>query len=149
MKKGLVITVTAMVLTFLIFPEPTQAQQKQRIILAGYKHKPPVPTTGSGMVTVSFKNDTLTVDGSFEELTSQYSGGYLMVSLRGESGNQLYNLKADLNEQKTGGTFKPADNTFALTKAEIKLLKNGEMYINISSFDNQRGELRGNISAMN
>ena len=146
MKKTIVI-VAAIVACFLIYPDESVAQHKQRIILAGYKQKPPVATTGSGMVTVTFKNDTLTIDGSFEELTSQYSGAYLMVSLRGESGNQLYNLKADLNEEKTGGTFKPQSNKFALSKAEQRLLKKGELYINISSFDHQGGEIRGDLSA--
>lgn len=149
MNKGIVIYTAAIIIGFLMFSEPVNAQQKQEIILAGYKHKPPVATTGSGMLTVTFKNDTLTIDGSFKELTSQYSGAYLMVSLRGQSGNQLYNLRAELNEQKTGGTFMPTDNKFALSRAEIQLLKKGELYINISSFDNQNGELRGNISAIN
>ena len=146
--KKLIFSLLAIVACFMIYPEDSQAQQKQRIILAGYKQKPPVPTTGSGMVTVRVKNDTLTVDGSFENMTSQYSGAYLMVSLRGESGNQLYNLKVDLNEEKTGGTFKPEANKLALTKAERRLLKQGELYINISSFDHRGGELRGNIGGM-
>ncbi|NIT62066.1 MAG: CHRD domain-containing protein, partial [Aliifodinibius sp.] len=63
-------------------------------------------------------------------------------------GNQLYRLKAKLNEQKTGGKLLGKENRFVLSPAQKALLKKGEVYINISTFDNQRGELRGNIGPM-
>ncbi len=124
------------------------AQQSKKIILAGYHHKPPVPTTGSGSATVKLHDDTLTVKGKFKDLTGNFSGAYLMVSLRGQGGNQLYRLKADLNEEKNSGTFIGKKNKFVLSPAEKALLKKGDLYINISSFENQKGELRGNIGPM-
>ena len=125
-----------------------KAQQSQKIILAGYKHKPPVPTTGSGLATVKLHGDTLTVKGKFEELSANYSGGYVMVSIRGQAGNQLFRLKAELNEEKTGGKFIGKENRFVLSPAQKALLKKGNLYLNISSFENQKGELRGNIRSM-
>jgi hypothetical protein len=125
-----------------------QAQQSKKIILAGYHHQPPVATTGSGLATVQLHGDTLTVKGKFKDLVGNYSGAYLMVSLRGQGGNQLYRLKTDLNEEKTGGTFIAKENRFILSAAEKALLKKGDLYINVSSFENQKGELRGNIGPL-
>lgn len=132
----------------LSIPTKISAQQTKEIILAGYKHKPPVPTSGSGLATVKLKGDTLTVDGSFENLVGRFSGAYIMVSLRGEGGNQIYRLKVELNEEKTGGTINAERNKFPLSKAEKQLLKKGELYINVSSFEHQKGELRGDIPPM-
>ena len=146
------ISIAATILLFLGFtaftvPEDTAAQRSQTLMLAGYKHKPPVRTSGSGMATVTLKGDTLKVKGDFEDLTGNYSGAYIMVSLRrGEGGNQLHSLKANLNAEKTGGTLEADENTFALSKAEKELLKKGRLYINICSFENRNGELRGDIS---
>jgi hypothetical protein len=125
-----------------------KAQQSKKIILAGYKHTPPVSTTGSGMATVRLHGDTLTVKGKFEDLSANYSGAYLMVSIRGQGGNQLYRLKVELNEEKTGGKLIGKENQFVLSPAQKALLKKGDLYINISSFENQKGELRGNIGPM-
>lgn len=149
MKRISIATIIILFLGFTAFtvPEDAAAQRSQTIMLAGYKHKPPVRTTGSGMATVTFKNDTLKVEGDFEDLRGNYSGAYIMVSLRrGEGGNQLYSLKAKLNAEKTGGTLKADENAFALSKAEKELLKKGRLYINICSFENRNGELRGDIS---
>lgn len=125
------------------------AQQSRKIILAGYKHKPPVSTSGSGLATVTLHGDTLTVSGEFENLTANFSGGYIMVSIKEQGGNQLYRLNVDLNdEDKTSGTIRAKENRFILTKAEKELLKEGALYINIASFENPNGELRGNIGPM-
>lgn len=149
MKKLSAITILILLVGFsLLSPSETQAQQTKEIILAGYKHKPPVPTSGSGIATVTLKGDTLQINGNFKDLTQRFSGAYIMVSLKGEGGNQLYRLKVNLNEEKTGGTLKAEENKFKLSEAEQKLLKEGDLYINISSFDHQKGELRGDIPPM-
>jgi hypothetical protein len=126
-------------------PKTAEAQQDKRIILAGYKHSPSVATSGSGLVTVSVKNDTLRVNGEFSDLTSTYEGAFIMVGKKGEYGNMLFRLQADLNEQQNGGVIKKKANTFALSEAQKPLLKKGELYINITSADHENGELRGQI----
>lgn len=126
-----------------------RAQQSKKITLTGYKHEPPVSTSGSGSATVTLEGDTLTVTGKFEDLVDTYSGAYIMVSLRGQGGNQLHRLKATLNEEdRTSGTFTKEDNKFVLSASEKELLANGDLYINISSRENRKGELRGNIGRM-
>jgi hypothetical protein len=148
MKQPFTITLL-LIAAFTLLSSPTvEAQQSQEIILAGYNHTPTVPTPGSGIATIKLKGDTLEVQGNFENLTSPFSGAYLMVNLKGQPGNQLYRLKANLNEEKTGGTLNTEENSFELTPAEKKLLQEGELYINISSAENRKGELRGDIRPM-
>lgn len=128
-------------------PQDATAQRSETITLAGYKHKPPVRTSGSGVATVTMKGDTLKVEGKFKDLTGNYSGAYIMVSLpRGEGGNQLHSLKVNLNEEKTGGTLHASENAIVLPEGQKELLKKGQLYINICSFENRNGELRGDIS---
>lgn len=147
MKRTLILLFVGALLTFL--SSNVQAQQSKKITLAGYKHNPPVSTSGSGIATVTLHGDTLTVKGEFENLVASYSGGYIMVNLRGEGGNQLYRLKADLKEDdRTSGTFTAKENKFVLSSAEKELLKSGELYLNISSRDNKKGELRGDIGPL-
>lgn len=150
MKQLSIYILTVLLGIFWMLSDVTEskAQQSKKIILAGYKHKPPVSTTGSGIATVTLHGDTLTVKGKFEDLSANYSGAYLMVTIRGQGGNQLYRLKVDLNEEKTGGKLIGKENKFVLSPAQKALLKKGELYINISSFENQKGELRGNIGPM-
>lgn len=144
----LIYTIVPLLLALVLLDSNVQAQQSQQITLAGYNHKPTVSTPGSGMATVSLKNDTLKVDGDFENLSDRFSGAYIMVNLRGQPGNQIYRLKVELNEEKTGGTFKANNNAFALTPAEKALLQKGELYINVASAENRKGELRGDIKPM-
>lgn len=150
MKRLSIYTFTLLLGIFWILCGTTasKAQQSKKIILAGYKHIPPISTSGSGLATVTLHKDTLTVKGMFEDLSANYSGAYLMVSIRGQGGNQLHRLKAELNEEKTGGKLLAKDNQFVLSKSQKELLKKGDFYINISSFENQKGELRGNIGPM-
>lgn len=149
MKRRLLIPALLFLVGFFLATPYQSLAQKAEISLAGYKMKPKVATSGSGLVSVAFRGDTLEVSGDFSDLTGRYSGAYIMVSLKGQAGNQLYKLKAQLNEEKTGGTLKAEQNKIVLSPAAKELLKNGELYITISSFEKQSGELRGDIPPMN
>lgn len=137
--------------TFLLFGLTVQqsfAQQSKEIILGGFNHEPAVATTGSGLATVTLKGDSLRISGDFSNLTSPFTGAYVMIGEKGESGNMLLRLKVKLNEKGTGGTLNAKSNTFVLSDAQKPLLKAGELYINIASQDHSRGELRGQIPPM-
>src|SRR5699024_487009 len=124
-------------------------QQSRIIILAGYHQEPPVSTSGSGVVTVAFHHDTLSVSGDFSDLTSPYRGAYIMVGEKGEFGNMLFRLKVNPNEDRTGGVLNAGENAFFLSDVQKPLLRKGELYINITSRNHSRGELRGQIPPMN
>lgn len=125
-----------------------RAQHTAKITLTGYHHTPPVSTSASGLVTVELKNDTLKVHGEFSELENWYHGAYIHAGKKGERGNQIFRLKADVNEERTGGKFTRDKNSFPLNDAQQVLLKKGQLYINVSSYDNKRGEIRGQIPPM-
>lgn len=132
---------------FALLPEAS-AQQSRDITLAGYKMQPKVATSGSGSATVKLKGDTLTVEGEFKNLTEQFSGGYIMVDLQGHPGNQIHRLKAQLNEEKTGGTLQADENRFGLSEGQKELLQKGDLFIVISSYQHRKGELRADIPPM-
>lgn len=140
--------ITATFVLLGIAVQPSFAQQSKEIILGGFNHKPAVATTGSGLATVTLKDDTLRISGDFSNLTSPFTGAYVMVGKKGESGNMLHRLKVKLNESRTGGTLSAKSNTFVLSDAQKPLIKAGELYINIASQDHSRGELRGQIPPM-
>ncbi len=129
-------------------PIKALAQKSQEITLAGYKMQPKVATSGSGAVSVKLKEDTLTVEGDFKNLNGRFSGGYIMVNLQGHPGNQIHRLKAQLNEEKNGGSLKAEENRFELSEGQKELLKNGDLFIIISTFEHPKGEIRGDISPM-
>lgn len=155
-KKGVIMKLLRNVLTLLITLlfclsiniEKSTAQQAHKIILAGYNHSPSISTSGSGMATVSFKNDTLRVKGDFKNLVDAFRGAYIMVGEKGEAGNMLFRLEVEVNEERTGGLIKPKNNAFTLNDAQKPLLKNGELFINITSYEHPSGELRGQIPGM-
>src|SRR5699024_4948287 len=117
-------------------------------ILGGYNYDPAVRTSGSGMVTVTLRQDSLYIKGDFSNLTSSYRGAYIMVGKKGQTGNMLHRLKVNLNGDRTGGTLEVKNNAFTLNDAQKQLLKNGELYINIISQKHSHGELRGQIPPM-
>lgn len=133
---------------FLIYGQEISAQQSVKVTLTGYNHKPPVSTSASGLITVEFQKDTLKVQGEFSNLKNWYHGAYIHAGKKGERGNQLFRLKAEVNEERTGGILKRKNNSFVLNEAQKELLKKGELYINISSYDHKGGEIRGQIPPM-
>lgn len=147
-KRNITYIIGTIIFSVLVIPLITTAQQSADVYLGGHRMQPKVQTSGSGMVTVTLKNDSLTVEGDFEYLTGNYSGAYIMLDIKGQTGNQLFSLTADLNENKKGGVFRADANRFALSKSERQLLKKGELFIVVTSFDHQAGEIRGDIPAM-
>lgn len=129
----------------LSFPFTVHAQESATILLAGYKHIPPVPSPGNGSVTVTLWKDTLSVKGYFNQLSSPFYGSFIHYGKKDERGNQLFRLEPQLNKDKTGGAFNPENNRWALTENQLQALAEGNLYINIYSTDYPRGELRGQI----
>lgn len=123
----------------------THAQENYTLILAGYKAEPPVETAASGTMEVTLKQDTLVVSGSFENLSDYYYGSAIYYGEKDEQGNQIIRLNVQLNENKKSGVFRSEDNRFKLREGMLEGLSNGNLYIAISSFEHQRGELRAQL----
>ena len=138
-------TVLALVVFLFLGTGPLQGQHSGVILLAGYKESPPVATPASGTVNFRVKGDTLVIRGDFSKLTGMYRTSAIYYGKKGETGNRIFRLKADLNEEKNGGILKAGENTFVLTADTKELLMNGELYINIHSSEYTHGAIRGQI----
>lgn len=125
-----------------------QNQNGQTLILAGYKTVSKVQTSATGELNVSLKGDSLSVQGSFTDLSSYYFGSAIFYGEKGERGNQIIDLNPTIADNKTSGTFEKSKNTFKLTEGQLEALSNGNLYISIMSFDHQRGELRTQLPPM-
>lgn len=124
------------------------AQETATVVLAGYKVNPPVSTPAAGTALVTFRNDSLFVEGSFTDLNSVYRGAGIHYGSKRENGNQVLKLNSDLGEGQTSGKFIASENGFKLTEALREAVNKGLLYINIYTQLQPRGELRGQIPAM-
>jgi len=124
------------------------AQQTAQINLAGYKHVPPVASSGSGVFHVTLQSDTLYVEGNFQDLVSNYRSSSIHYGSEQESGNRLLGLKVQLNEDRRSGVFHKEENYFELRPSMLEALSQGHLYISIASDRHQRGEIRAQIPPM-
>lgn len=120
-------------------------QQSHTVILAGYKAVPKVQTSGTGSVNITLHQDSLAVEGSFENLSNYYYGSGIFYGEKGEQGNKIIDLNAKVAENRTSGRFEKSKNTFKLTEGQLEALAGGNLYIAVLSFDHTRGELRAQL----
>lgn len=125
------------------------AQTTVEVVLAGHNSVPPVRSSGTGILDVTVEGDSLFVSGSFEDLREYYLGASIHFGRADETGNQIYRLNVELNEDKTSGEFNAEENRFELREAQKEALRNGRMYISIRSNRNRSGEIRGQIPPLN
>jgi hypothetical protein len=109
--------------------------------LNGSNERPnPVATAGSGTVTATLRENTLTVEGTFANLSAAANAGHI----HGPAGKEaaagvLFPLVITAG---TGGTI---SGTATLTSDQVGQLRNGQMYVNIHTPNNPGGEIRGQL----
>lgn len=140
--------ITVSLLFFLILVSYASAQQRSFVELAGYKEVPSVPTPATGSAEVTLDNDSLYVSGNFSDLQETFHSAFINFGEPGKTGNRIFRLDVNLNEDQKSGSFSKKDNRFKLTDALKRHLGNGHLYINISSHKYQTGEIRGQIPPM-
>ena len=121
------------------------SQDKYFVTLAGYNQVPEVRTPAMGEMQVWVEEDSLHVNGEFENLKDTYLAGYIHYGKKGKQGNRIYQLRVDIGEDYTSGSYDPQKNRFHLNEAMRQALREGNLYINISSRQHQHGEIRGQI----
>lgn len=85
---------------------------------------------GRGDVTASFQGDTLTVQGSFRGLPSNATEAYIWQSAHtGVPGKQVQSLNLTVTQAQEGNL----SGSFKLTRAQSQALREGNLYIQISS----------------
>jgi len=149
MKKICFFLPAILLLSFLFLVKSAQAQQSHTIILTGYNSVPKAETSARGDAKITLKSDTLIVEGSFTDLSDYYFGAAIFYGEKGEQGNKLISLNPTIKENRTDGVFEKSKNTFKLTEGQLEALRNGELYINVMSFENQLGELRAQLPSFN
>lgn len=147
MRKCVFYFLMLILISLIAVPESLHAQQSHTIILTGYNSVPKVETSARGDAKITLKQDTLMVEGSFIDLSSYYFGSAIFYGKKGEQGNKLISLNPTIKESNTDGVFEKDKNTFQLTEGQLEALREGNLYINIMSFENQLGELRAQLPA--
>lgn len=133
---------------FTLFFATVYAQNNRvEVVLNGVNMVPEIRTGASGTITVWVESDTLYVRGEFSNLQNYYFSSNIHYGEEGETGNPIFKLKPDISEDHTSGTFDPEKNKFKLSDAMHEAFNNGNLYITVASYDNRRGEIRGQITA--
>lgn len=110
--------------------------------LSGCQEVPRVSTTGTGnaSVTVDTLNNTVTVEGSFSDLTSPATAAHIHGPAK-----QGQNAGVILTLELSGDTSGFITGNGTLTPAEIDDVLNGLTYVNVHSDTYPGGEIRGQI----
>lgn len=125
------------------------AQTTLEAQLSGSNEVPAITSMGSGMITATLDGNELTVEGSFEGLSSPIAtdiagGAHLHTGMAGENGSVIFplNITAD---GETAGMFEASSNTFTLSDGQVDTLMMRGIYVNIHSENFTGGELRGQL----
>ncbi|MFU8811631.1 MAG: CHRD domain-containing protein [Balneolaceae bacterium] len=125
---------------------PAHAQISAQVALTGQEQVPAVRSAGFGTFTVTATSDSLFVEGEFSDLRGYYTSAHVQFGARGDRGNPIFRLSIDtIDEERKNGTFSAEKNRFALNEALRNALKEGRLYLNISTNRHQMGEIRGQI----
>ncbi|MEE9371560.1 MAG: CHRD domain-containing protein [Saprospiraceae bacterium] len=118
--------------------------------LSGSNLPQPTGSEGVGNIVIEISGTTMTVTGGFTGLTGDFGvdiagGSHIHNGDAASSGGIEFAMAADLDEDKKGGKYTAANNTFELTMAQATALATGQNYVNIHSTTVNSGEIRGQI----
>ena len=96
------------------------AQQVFEATLSGQQEVLPIATRASGNLTATLTGNTLTVEGSYQNLSSPLNaaiagGAHLHLGLAGQNGDVAFLLTEVPDADPLSGTYLAATNTFTLT----------------------------------
>ncbi|MEZ4703283.1 MAG: CHRD domain-containing protein [Rhodothermales bacterium] len=107
-------------------------------------------SNASGAILAILGDTSLTVSGSFKELSSAFNpdvagGAHLHLAAANANGGVDFFLTAALADDSLSGTFPAADNTLKITAEQKASLLDAMYYANIHTRTNAAGELRGQL----
>ena len=117
-------------------------------VLSGAGVLPPVETRATGRIDASLDGNNLTFSGAFSRLGSEVVadvGMLVQLGLAGQNGELLFPLNVDLGLDMRSGSLTRANNTFALSNAEVNALFTRRMYVNVLTEALPGGEIRGQL----
>ncbi len=121
------------------------ADQVFRVNLTGNNETPPILTSGHGALILELNDNEIILSGSFSDLSSEYTASHIHLGFAGQAGGVEIGLNANLDDNGTGGIYEADNNTYTLTEAQIDLLHNRQLYVNVHSGNFPPGEIRGQI----
>lgn len=127
-----------------------EAGEKYIARLSGMQEEFPFAGLGTGEIVANLLDDTLTVSGSFKNLTGDFNanvggGAHIHRGLAGTSGGIVLNLKSIIDTLKKSGSFPADSNRFILTATQKAQLQGREFYVNIHTTLISSGEIRGQL----
>ncbi|CAN5747402.1 hypothetical protein BH24DEI2_BH24DEI2_21800 [soil metagenome] len=116
--------------------------------LSGSQQVPPNDSEASGEVNATLDGTTLTIEGSFEGLSSDLmevdgTPAHIHQAPAGENGPVILPLEVEANEDDRSGTL---SGTFELTDEQLAAYEAGNLYVNIHTQDYPDGEIRAQLS---
>lgn len=138
----------AIVLSFLNLS--AQDTTRYEAFLTGYQSRTPVLTTGQGHFELWLIEDTLTIEGEFTGLVSDFNpnaagGAHIHIGKAGQNGGIEFDLNVDLGTDLRSGVFPADSNRVILTAEQKAILEARGYYINIHTATYPGGEIRGQI----
>ena len=111
--------------------------------LSGAQEVPKVTTSGKGVGVFELNNnlDTLAYDITFTNLSSEVTAAHLHLGKPGVSGGVILNLSDSISGNRIKGKAYGID----LTKAIVKAMLQGEVYVNVHTKNHPNGEIRGQM----
>lgn len=129
-----------------------QGSDVYTINMFGSNEVPSIISDAHGAMLLEVNGTSMRVSGAFEGLESDFDatiadGAHLHNGLAGQNGPVEIILDATVDAGMRSGVFTTTDNTYTLSSAQMTLLENRQMYVNIHTVEQQAGELRGNVTA--
>ncbi|MEM8528387.1 MAG: CHRD domain-containing protein [Bacteroidota bacterium] len=134
---------------FALFATTTlQAQDIYKAFLTGRNEVMPVLTSATGSITATLDGSNLVVAGEFNNLSAPPLDGGVTVSVgfAGQEGAVSFSLSPAMNPDQRSGVFQAGANSFSLSQAQVDLLEDRSLYVNINTGNHPEGEIRGQLT---
>jgi CHRD domain/FlgD Ig-like domain len=127
-----------------------EADAYYRVNFAGSNEVPTVNSTGFGELVAELKGDTLTLSGSFNNLSSDFNpnvagGSHIHMAYAGQNGGIQVGLVPTVAADNRNGIFEAAANKITLTSGLKDALEARRLYANVHTTTFGSGEIRGQM----
>lgn len=118
--------------------------------LSGASQPDGVATDATGFVAAEVVDTTVVLVGSFAGLESDFAanvagGAHLHNAIAGTNGGIVEGINTEIRGDNRSGVILADSNRIALSPAELELMLDREVYVNVHSADNTAGEIRGQV----
>jgi hypothetical protein len=115
--------------------------------LSGANERPAVTTPASGLTGLTLKGRTLTVLGTFQNLSSAATAAHIHGPAD-ENSNAPVLLPLVIDQVTNGARSGRISGTFTLTEQQVEWLNNRQLYVNVHSQTFPGGEVRGQVERL-